>query len=201
MGRDAGRAPLMNPDTLLLPGHAPDVSEAGRAAAVPLEPGAVFAEHGDYVWNTLRRLGVPLADIEDLTHDTFVAVFRHWHAYDPERPLRPWLFGFALRVASDHRRLARHRVEVSREPPDTPDEMPSAVEQLLRKEREALAQAALQAVELSRRAVFILYELDGSTLPEIATALAIPLGTASSRLRLAREDFASAVKRLASRMR
>jgi RNA polymerase sigma-70 factor (ECF subfamily) len=79
--------------------------------------------------------------------------------------------------------------------------MPSAVEQLLQKEREALAHAALQAVELSRRAVFILYELDGSTLPEIAAALAIPLGTASSRLRLARQDFEAAVKRLALQMR
>jgi RNA polymerase sigma-70 factor (ECF subfamily) len=191
----------MNPDTLLLPGAAPELSENERVATLPLEPGAVFAEHGDYVWNALRRLGVPVADLEDLTHDTFLAVFKHWHAYDPKRPLRPWLFGFALRVASDHRRLARHRLEVSRELPETPDGMPSAVEQLLKQEREALAHAALQAVELSRRAVFILYELDGSTLPEIAAALAIPLGTASSRLRLAREDFASAVKRLALQMR
>lgn len=191
----------MHPSTLLLPSHAPELSATEGAERVQTEPGAVFAEHGDYVWNALRRLGVPTADIEDLTHDTFIAVFKHWRAYDPERPLRPWLFGFALRVASDYRRLARHRLEVSREPPDVADQMPNAVEQLLQKEREALALAALQAVELSRRAVFILYELDGATLPEIAQALAIPMGTASSRLRLAREDFAAAVKRLAARMR
>lgn len=192
----------MNPETtVLLPAHALELPAGQDATRERSEPGRVFAEHGDYVWNALRRLGAPPADLEDLTHDTFVAVFRQWHAYDPERPLRPWLFGFALRVASDYRRLARHRLELSGEAPDVADQEPNAVERLVQKERETLAHAALQAVELSRRGVFILHELDGATLPEIAAALAIPIGTASSRLRLAREDFAAAVKRLALRRR
>ena len=192
----------MNPETtVLLPAQAFEPPPGKGATLERSEPGSVFAEHCDYVWNALRRLGAPTADLEDLTHDTFVAVFKHWHAYDAERPLRPWLFGFALRVASDYRRLARHRFELSGETPDIPDQEPNAVERLVQKERETLAHAALQAVELSRRGVFILHELDGATLPEIAAALAIPIGTASSRLRLAREDFAGAVKRLASRQR
>jgi RNA polymerase sigma-70 factor, ECF subfamily len=162
---------------------------------------AIFDQQCDYVWNALRRLGVARADLEDLTHDTFVAVFRQWHGYDPTRPLRPWLFGFALRVASDHRRRARHRFEVSDDFLEAADETPGAVELLLQKEREALAQRALQSVELSRRAVFILHELDGVTLAEIAEVLGIPLGTAASRLRLARQDFVANVKRLCSRRR
>jgi RNA polymerase sigma-70 factor, ECF subfamily len=192
----------MNPDTtLLLPGQTPKSPATQGASWVRSDPGTVFAEHCDYVWNALRRMGVPSADREDLTHDTFVAVFKQWHAYDGERPIRPWLFGFALRVASDHRRLARHRVELKGEAPEVADQEPNAVEQLVQKERESLAHVALQSVELSRRAVFILHELDGTTLPEIAAALSIPLGTASSRLRLAREEFAAAVKRLALRQR
>lgn len=188
----------MNPDTTLLPVHALGAESDGAERA---QPGTAFAEHGDYVWNTLRRLGVADADLEDLTHDTFVAVFRHWQAYDPARPLRPWLFGFALRVASDYRNLARHRVEISCEVPEMADQEPSAVDQLLQREREALAHAALQSVELGRRAVLILHELDGATLPQVAAALGIPGGTAASRLRLGRQDFAAAVKRLTSRQR
>jgi RNA polymerase sigma-70 factor, ECF subfamily len=192
----------MNPETtVLLSAQAIELPADEEATPARGEPGRVFAEHCDYVWNALRRLGAPPADLEDLTHDTFVAVFKHWHAYDAERPLRPWLFGFALRVASDHRRLARHRLELGGEAPDVADQEPNAVERLVQKERETLAHAALQAVDLSRRGVFILHELDGATLPEIAAALAIPIGTASSRLRLAREDFAAAVKRLALRQR
>ena len=161
----------------------------------------LFAEHCGYVWNALRRLGVRHEDLEDLTHDTFVAVYKQWSGYDGKRPLRPWLFGFAMRVASDHRRLARHRLEVSAPDGEPPDDAPDAAQVLLQKEREELAHAALSAIELSRRAVFILHELDGSTVPEIAAVFDIPVATAYSRLRLAREDFAAAVKRLSVRER
>lgn len=160
----------------------------------------VFAENVDYVWNTLRRLGAPLSDVEDLTHDTFVAVFRAWDDYDPSRPLKPWLFVFALRVASDYRRRARHRFEIKQEREGV-DSGPSAVELLLQKERVAMAHEALEAIAIGRRTVFILHELDGCTVPDIAAALEIPLATAYSRLRLAREDFAAGLKRLSLRAR
>ena len=191
----------MTPDVSLLPEAAPaQLGERGQVLTRQAAT-AVFAEHCDYVWNTLRRLGIARDDLEDLTHDIFVAVFRQWQSYDSARPLRPWLFGFALRVASDHRRRARHRLEVPADGAEHADLAPGAVELLLQREREAIAQQALQSVELGRRAVFILHELDGATLPEIAAALDIPLGTAKSRLRLAREDFQSGVKRLCLRAR
>ena len=78
----------------------------------PPELGAIFDEHFDYVWATLRRLGVSEADREDLVHEVFLKVQSRLADYDDSRPLRPWLFGFAYRVAADHHRLARHRVEV-----------------------------------------------------------------------------------------
>jgi RNA polymerase sigma-70 factor (ECF subfamily) len=37
--------------------------------------------------------------------------------------------------------------------------------------------------------VFVLFELEGFSLPEIAEALQVPLGTATSRLRRARGHF------------
>lgn len=190
----------MTPDASLLE----EVPSALAEAELTLDrqhAATIFAAHCDYVWNALKRLGIARDDLEDLAHDTFVAVFRQWHSYDAQRPLRPWLFGFALRIASDHRRRARHRFEVGADGVEAVDGAPGAVELLLLRERAALAHAAMQSLELDRRAVFILHELDGVTLPEIATALAIPLGTASSRLRLARADFAEAVKRLSLRAR
>src|SRR5690349_23546888 len=83
---------------------------------------AVFREHLGYVWHALRRLGVRERDLEDVTHDVFLAVFRKLEQYDPARPLRPWLFGFAFRVASDYRERARHRWEVAGDLDATPDE-------------------------------------------------------------------------------
>src|SRR5215472_17365750 len=72
----------------------------------------VFAGEFDYVWTSLRRLGVHDRDLEDVAQEVFVHVHRRLDDYDPGRPLRPWLFAFAFRCASDWRRLARHRVEV-----------------------------------------------------------------------------------------
>jgi RNA polymerase sigma-70 factor (ECF subfamily) len=200
-GGARARSSTMTQSPAMLEVALPQLTAASPAPLTRSRASQLFAEHCDYVWNALRRLGVRHEDLEDLTHDTFVAVYKQWSGYDSGRPLRPWLFGFALRVASDHRRLARHRLEVGAADDEPHDDAPNAADLLLRKEREALAHAALATVELNRRAVFILHELDGSSVPEIAAAFEIPVATAYSRLRLAREDFAAAVKRLTLRER
>jgi RNA polymerase sigma-70 factor (ECF subfamily) len=61
---------------------------------------------------------------------------------------------------------------------------------------DAIASRTSASIELPKRAVFVMTEIDGATTPEIAEALAIPLNTAYSRLRLAREEFAAAVQRI-----
>jgi RNA polymerase sigma-70 factor (ECF subfamily) len=157
---------------------------------------AVYAAELGYVWHALRRLGVQERDLEDLCHDVFVVVFRNLTVYDTRRPIRPWLFGIAFRVASDYRRSARQRREI----PGTTRELtcpaPPADEVMLRRERQRLVARALDDLELDRRAVFVMHDIDGHVMPDIAAALGIPLNTAYSRLRLARVDFAAAVKRV-----
>ena len=157
---------------------------------------AIFEEHFDYVWNTLRHLGARTADLEDLTHEVFLRVHERFDDYDGARPLRPWLFAFAFRVASGHRRLARHRLEVLGDFAESRDASPPADEALALRENKELATSALEAVELDRRAVFVLHELDEVPIPQVASALGIPTATAYSRLRLAREEFQRAVHRL-----
>ena len=176
-------------------------SEPSAESAQRPEFPQIFERHAAYVWTTLRRLGAQARDLDDLTHDVFVSVFRHLDEYDPARPIKPWLFGFAFRVASDNRRRMRRRPEVLGEPFDTHDPSPNAVEQLLARERRELAWAALETLELGRRAVLVLHELDGHPIPEVARSLGIPLATAYSRLRLARQDFDRAASRFSARTR
>jgi RNA polymerase sigma-70 factor (ECF subfamily) len=156
---------------------------------------AVFEAEFAYVWSTLRRMGVRVRDLEDLTHDTFMRVGGRLQDYDPRRPIRPWLFGFAFRVASDYRRLARHRVEVLGEA-EAENPAPAPDEEVALREARAVMAEALEAIELDRRAVFVLHVLDECPIPEVAAALGVPVNTAYSRLRLAREEFSSAVRRL-----
>lgn len=159
----------------------------------------LYEENLDYVWSSLRRLGVHPAHLEDCAHDVFIAAWRKHGDYDPSRPLKPWLFGIAFRVASDFRERASVRREVQGEHPEQlerVDERARPDEALHDQQRKALVRRALEAIPLERRAVFIMHELDGVAIPQVAELLDVPLNTAYSRLRLARRDFEQAVVRL-----
>jgi RNA polymerase sigma-70 factor (ECF subfamily) len=173
------------------------------AAAPQAHPslGAIFDEHFDYVWRALQRLGVREADLEDLAHEVFIKVHARLEDYDRTKPMRPWLFGFAYRVAADHRRLARHRIEVFGPAPEPVDPTRPADENLEAREERALVAAALEWVDFDRRAVLILHDVEEVPVPAIAHELGIPVNTAYSRLRIARSEFATAVKALRTRRR
>ncbi len=159
----------------------------------------LFEEHFDYVYRSLRRLGVSERDLEDVTHDVFLEVHKASARLDPARPPKPWLFAFAFRVASDYRRLGRHRLtlvdEVDAQAVERTDEA------LLRADDRALVARALEGLDLDQRAVLVLHDIDEVAVPEIAASLDIPLNTAYSRLRAARSAFAEAVRRERARQR
>jgi RNA polymerase sigma-70 factor, ECF subfamily len=161
----------------------------------------VYDEHFTYVWNSLRRLGVGFNDIEDLAQEVFEVVFNKLDLYDCDRQVRPWLFGITLHVVLDHRKKIRRRHEVigfkmsSGESEYTdPGPLPDASAELHRKSE--LVLAILREMEMNRRAVFVMAELGGHTMPEIAEALDVPLNTAYARLRSARREFETAARRI-----
>lgn len=170
------------------------MTQASRPSEVVFR--TLFEAEFPYVCRTLERFGIARRDVPDVAHDVFLVVHAHLAEYDPQRPLRPWLFAFAFRFAAKYR--ARHAnsgvaEELSHE---IPDEAPGPDEQLASAQARALVIEALRFIEENRRAVFILHELDEQPIPDVAMALGIPLNTAYSRLRLARDEFRSAVARL-----
>jgi RNA polymerase sigma-70 factor (ECF subfamily) len=164
------------------------------APAIPVVPG--FRELYDsefvYVWNTLRRLGVAPQDLEDAAHEVFVCVFRKLASYDANRPLRSWIFGVTYRTVLELRK--RRRRTESELAQDVEDPARRVDEQLEGREERELVLQGLQSIREDRRVVFVMFELDGHSMPEIASTLGLPLNTAYSRLRLARDEFASAVR-------
>lgn len=159
----------------------------------------IFRMHSAYVWSTLKRLGVPFSDLDDLTHDVFLQVHRKFDEFDPTRPVRPWLFAFAYRVACQHRRRAHLRHEFPGEPDKTAHPGLAPDEQVAAGDGRRLILAALDCLPMERRAVFVLYEIDGVSIDEIAHAMGIPQNTAYSRLRVARAEFETAAQRLRRR--
>lgn len=147
---------------------------------------AIYAREFEYVWRTLGRLGVPPSDIADAAHDVFVVIYKKRDEIDPERSIRPLLFGIARRIAAIMRRKQR---------PDLSDKAELLVAAPPHAERDMLWQA-LAGLDDDRRAAFILHDLEGHTGPEIAAILDIPVNTVHSRLRLARAELLATLERL-----
>jgi RNA polymerase sigma-70 factor (ECF subfamily) len=159
---------------------------------------AIFEAELAYVWTSLRRLGVHARDLEDVAHEVFLRAYENLPKYDVSRPIRPWLFAFAFRFASDYRRLARHKTQLYGDDEPGRAGEPDAEQALVQRQREQLVARALDAIEIDRRAVFILHELDEEPMPSVVETLGIPLNTGYSRLRVAREEFTAALRRLTS---
>jgi len=148
----------------------------------------------DYIVRSLRRLGIRPDDVEDLAHEVFLALYGAWDRFDASRPLRPYLFGIAFRVAASHRRKTRREVPCALL--DVDDSAPRPDQLLHIKQTRALVLLALQSIPLPRRAVFVMHDIDEVAMHDIASTLSIPLFTAYSRLRKARKEFAAAVASL-----
>ncbi len=154
-----------------------------------------FEKELHYIFRTLRRLGVASSDVEDLVQEVFLALRRSWSDYDPSRPLRPYLFGIAFRIAAAHQR--KRRREVALQVVEVSNMDPNPEEALQNKQSRALVLAALERIALPRRAVLIMHDIDEVPIVEVASALSIPRFTAYSRLRKARQEFEAAVRRSA----
>lgn len=160
---------------------------------------ALYHQHFDYVWNSVRRLGVPPQHQPDVTHDVFVTVFRKLDELDPSRPAKPWLFAVAFRVVRNHQRLAGYRNEKLAKDDDhaieAVDAEPSADERIGAAQDRALVRDALDALDVDRRAVLVLHDVEERPAAEIAEICEIPVKTVYSRLHSARALFTAAVRR------
>ena len=160
---------------------------------------ALVEGESEFVWRSLRRLGVLPSDLDDALQEVFVVAARRLRDIQGGRE-RSFLFGISVRVASTRRRTARRHPEdgeggLAEKPSDDLD--PEQLSEL--RQARPLLQEILDSMSDDCRAVFILAELEELSTLDIADALRIPHGTASSRLRSARETFQAAVRRLAAR--
>jgi len=177
-------------------GRSLNFSQVVSLSQLPDELRAIYdAEVGNVV-NSLRRLGARGRDLEDLTQEVFVRAFQQLPSFDRTRAIRPWLFGIAFRVMAEARRHSwKLRTAGGAEAPEEvtdPGATPERAAEIAQTRR--LVLELLEELSPERRAVFVMYELNGDSMTEIAGALGIPLFTAYSRLRVARAQFAALVR-------
>lgn len=173
-----------------------DGSAPGRDRAFRL----LYDAHVAFVWRNLRRLGVMDRDVDDKCQEVFVVAHRRFEEFaDRGHGPRAWLFQIVLRVASDARRhRRRHPVDPDggfageRVCIDAPQAAAFAHHEAL-----GILDRALAGIDMGRRAVLVLHEIEQMTAPEIARTLEIPLNTVYSRLRVARLELDAELARFA----
>jgi RNA polymerase sigma-70 factor (ECF subfamily) len=148
------------------------------------------ALHYGFVWRVLRGFGLSPADADDAAQQVFMIAARKLDSIAPESA-RSFVYGAALRVANNTRRGLKRRREV---PDDQATELvepaalgPEQGAELVR--ARALLAELLQQLPDKFRRVLILAELEQLEVPDIAALERLPVGTAASRLRVARQQF------------
>jgi RNA polymerase sigma-70 factor, ECF subfamily len=161
---------------------------------------ALYDRHFDFVWRSLRRLGVSPNDLEDAAQDVFIVVHQRLDGFEHRATVKSWIFAIALRVAMAYRR--RERRQRSRIGGDetalvcsrgTPEQLQAAMQTAEQ------IQTVLDGMDDDKRAVFVLAELERMPGQEIAAALGIPRNTVYSRVRLARAAFEDGFRRVKSK--
>jgi RNA polymerase sigma-70 factor, ECF subfamily len=157
---------------------------------------AIYQQYFDFVWSSVRRLGVGGESMDDVVQEVFIVVHSRLHTVQHPESLRSWIYGIARRTVSGHRRS--HRAKVVREsvvaaagskPSPTPLDLTEQAGEV------KLLNKLLAGMDEAKREIFLLVELDEMSVPEVAEALEIPLNTAYSRLRAARLAFEEALAR------
>lgn len=171
-------------------------------AQAQLRLAELLRDHFQVVWRAVRRFGVPPHSADDAAQEVFIIASTKLDQIVPGRE-RQFLYSVAVRVAANFRRGSIHQHESPGEDPllDQTSQAPNAESLLDQKRQRELLDHILDGLSHDLRTAFVLFELEGLSAPEIAEALAIPLGTVASRLRRAREQFGEAVLRVSGRLR
>lgn len=153
----------------------------------------MFADHHATVWRTLRRRGLSPDAAADATQETFLVAAQRLADIEPDSE-RAFLVGTAIRMAGTLRRKTiRWQLEndMDQRGSNTGDDRADI----------QLCDVALSKMSPELAEVFVLYEIEGLSSPEIAALLEIPLGSVASRLRRGRDQFRAVVTRIERSMR
>lgn len=174
---------------------------ASSPAVSPERVIGLVRAHYAFVWRLLRRLGIGEGDADDAAQRVFLAAAGRLGGVEGERE-RAFLYGVALNVAARTRRsLGRRREEPLEAAGERESQAPDAEQLLEQRQARELLDAILDQMPEDLRVVFVLFELEELSTPQIAALCEIPLGTAASRLRRAREDFEERAARAEARRR
>jgi RNA polymerase sigma-70 factor (ECF subfamily) len=150
--------------------------------------------HYTPLWQFLRKMGLPPDRADDVAQGAFLIALERLPNIMTGSECA-YLHATAIRIVHGMRRRSQREVleadlDLGRSPSPSPED---AADQ---KRARELLEALLEGIEFQSRTVFLSFEVEGLTIPEIAASLAISRAAATCRLRQARRRFRALVRSL-----
>ncbi len=182
--------------------------ESALAEAREIQPGVslvpapgqtlegLYDEYSNFVFRSLRALGVPNAQADDALQEVFIVAQRHLPGFQGQF-FKAWLFRLASSVASNARRTAK-RAGLRSSDVD-PDQLSGGAnepfERAAQAERLRILDRLLAGLDQEKREVFVLAELEQLSQVEIAEALGVHVNTVAYRLKKAKAELELALRK------
>jgi RNA polymerase sigma-70 factor (ECF subfamily) len=175
-------------------GEVRTAAPSAEAAAARSRLERMFRAHHELIWRTLRRMGLSADLAADMTQQAYLIAAERLESIRTGCE-RAFLFSTAIGLArTNFRRSQRCQLQ---------GDMDLHVDPTLRSEQLTNRCSAMELMDrvFSKTdpdlvAVFVLFELEGLSAPEISELVDIPVGTVASRLRRARTTFRAAAHRM-----
>ena len=198
----AFEAPVLARETKLTSVFLTRVSAQERARRT-LSFDTLYDDGAPLVARWAVRLGGPNIDAADVVQEVFIVAHRKFHTLRPEIKPSTWLFGITRRVVLAQRRKQRRWLWLAKGSFESaelvPFSGPTPVQQL--EQRRALADAyrVLERMREKHRVAFVLFELEGHSVQEVAELCDAKLNTVKVWLHRARAEFVKLSSETATR--
>jgi RNA polymerase sigma-70 factor (ECF subfamily) len=158
---------------------------------------AIYREYFGFVWSSVLRLGVATAAMDDVVQEVFIVINSRLHSLQQPESLRSWIYGIVRRTVSHYHRARRVRAEFGATLEDQLEvpQPPTPFDLTEQNDRVKLFWSLVAELDAPKRDLLLMVEIDELAVPEVAEILQIPLNTAYSRLRAARQAFEEALTR------
>lgn len=179
---------------LRAPGAKADGARPSKGAGVRPSLAELYDDYADFVYRSLRSLGVPASRAEDAMQDVFLIANNHLSSFEGAF-YKAWLFRLSDSIARNVRRSAKRTHNAPLESVVLVDPGSSPFDRAAQSEKIQLLQALLEQLDEGQREVFVLAELEQLAQVEIAAALGVHVNTVANRLNAARSSLERLLRR------
>jgi RNA polymerase sigma-70 factor (ECF subfamily) len=153
---------------------------------------ALYDAHVDRVFRLTYRLAGDMDLAQDFTQETFIRAFDRLSQFRGDSSLSTWLHTIAMSVSlNGMRTVGRQRARST--PIEDVSELAAPAARIAPHDLREKLHAAIDKLSVKLKPVFVMHDVEGYTHEEIATTLAIPVGTSKARLFDARAKLRAAL--------